>query len=463
MAVHSFLIVEGYMPVEIRYVESNALSPLTGYAKIYSQTKDPFTIGEPLALTVYELDDVAGTWEAVDFVSDVYVKRQNSITTDENYYQIEIDFEDSVEPMLEEEIYLDSTYFDSNKGITPSAVADAIMVGAAYNANILPVLLVDPLMKIRDFQFKGTRLDAINKFERCIGGRAIIDRDNLKLKFVPAYYDTTRPTINFGAFNIYSPLHEESTYIVSDGVEITGMLNAPSTSATSIAKAYRLGNDCWAVWLNTSPTESAQGNTIIEGWLRANINFPDVINTASPSSSGITDIRVDGTLVDIPVWGPSDFSTLTGEPNSDFVVVTGVSSLEFYRKVDLVVDAPDIMSQMTNAYLAAVAKKEKSCDFQFQVSQGNLYNTPFTKTAGSTPREIIQSNEPCTLAAAQRCADIKSQGKGYQWETIIEPDSSAVFRPGSPASYGGDSFIIEEVSVTSPPYSIRIKLLEEVT
>jgi len=433
----------------VEYTEPNAIAPLTGSFELIDATLSGVDVGGDLLLMLEEDGLATGT------VAYVYAKNIETITDETSHKRFVVDFECDIGYVMEQVIAFGDTYFDAESGVSPATIASPLC-SSYYTFDLSPVEAVESGIVVRDFQFQGKRYDALLKFERAIGGKAYIHRDEQEIVFVPTYHDSTLSTVAVGDLAI-TPLHENKSVILNNGVYIVGSTNTVSQTITS-NKAYRLGSDSWAVFINR---EAQGGNSeTLKGWLRATITHPDIRNSATPLSDGISNVQLDGSPASIAVYSEDDLSSIAEEPEEDFMAVLDAISIDFYRRVNDTVSMP--AGAWSDAIAARKAKQLKNCTVSFDV-YGNKFAQQFTVSAGAEPYEIYETHDCATVDAAQRVADIISDGMNFQFKTRMQLDAGVIFRPGQLVTYDGGTYIIDEVSCTSHPYHIELTLLKWVT
>jgi len=143
------------------------------------------------------------------------------------------------------------------------------------------------------------------------------------------------------------------------------------------------------------------------------------------------------------------------------MIVLDETSIDFYRVVSWSANVPTMT--WAEAVVARKAKEMELCTLSFDV-YGNNFRKYFYVVAGSTPYEEMETNDPASTEAAQRCANIISEGREFQFSArMYMAETGSVFRPGQLITYNGSTYIIDEVTCQSHPYSVVLKLLKKVT
>lgn len=461
MATRYTLDVDGIGAESVSYTETNAIVPLTGRFTYISSDPDAFTIGDDMILGLY----TDGVFTSA--ISQVFLRTVTKTETDAKFsagvkaYRYDVDFECDVGFVMEQVVSFGSTYFDADTGLEIAPVATAVC--ETYIADVSDIIALEPDMRIRDFQFMGKRYEALAKLERTLGAKAYIDRDSLEIRFVPTYYDSGITPTTVSSSAVLSPFSEEKTVRLNTGVAIRGETNTVS-QVTTVSKAYRLGPDSWSVFVNRADLDGdPSNNSLITGLVRATISHPDVYNLGSPLSAGISNVQIDGATPtpSITIYDETTAASLTDEPENDFMIVLDETSIDFYRVVSGAANVPTMT--WAEAVVARKAKEMELCTLSFDV-YGNNFRKYFYVVSGSAPYEEMETNDPASTEAAQRCANIISEGRGFQFSArMYMVDSGTVYRPGQLITYGDGTYLIDEVTCQSHPYSVVLKLLKKVT
>ena len=161
----------------IEYTEPNAIAPLTGsFELIIDDSSAGVSPGTDLLLMLEE------DGSATETIAYVYVKNIERITDELSHKRFVIDFECDIGYVMEQVIAYGETFFDVTDGIAPATIASPLC-SSYYNFDLSQIEAVESGIKIRDFQFQGKRYDALLKFERAVGGKAYIHRDEQKIYF----------------------------------------------------------------------------------------------------------------------------------------------------------------------------------------------------------------------------------------------------------------------------------------
>jgi hypothetical protein len=143
------------------------------------------------------------------------------------------------------------------------------------------------------------------------------------------------------------------------------------------------------------------------------------------------------------------------------MIVLDETSIDFYRVVSGAANVPTMT--WAEAVVARKAKEMELCTLSFDV-YGNNFRKYFYVVSGSAPYEEMETNDPASTEAAQRCANIISEGREFQFSArMYMVDSGTVYRPGQLITYGDGTYLIDEVTCQSHPYSVVLKLLKKVT
>lgn len=443
----------------VSYTETNAVVPLTGRFTCYNDDPNPFEVGEPYYLMLCQ----DGLMSAA--VSQVFIRHISRTETDAKYsegvkaYKFDVDFECDIGIVMEQVVSFGSTYFDANSGIDPEIVA--AVTCETYASDIGMITALEPDMRIRDFQFMGKRYEALAKLERTLGAKAYIHRDDLEIVFVPTYYDSSQSPHSVSPSAVMSPFVSETRLELSTGVALRGETNTVS-QVTTVSKAYRLGPDSWSVFVNRADLDGdPSNNSLITGLVRATISHPDVYNLGSPLSAGISNVKIDDAAPtpSITIYDETTAAELTDEPENDFMIVLDETSVDFYRVVSGAANVPTMT--WAEAVVARKAKEMKLCTLSFDV-YGNNFRKYFYVVSGSAPYEEMETNDPASTEAAQRCANIIAEGRTFQHGARMYIDDGRLYRPGELINYDGGTYLIDEVTCQSHPYSIVLKLLKQI-
>jgi len=458
----------------VSYTETNAIVPLTGRFTYYNYDPNPLEIGEPYYLMLYQYMGEPPYNIMPTAISQVFIRHISKTETDAKYsdgvktYKFDVDFECDIGIVMEQVVSFGSTYFNPDEGLTPQAIADVVC--ETYASNIGAITVLEPDMRIRDFQFMGKRYEALAKLERTLGAKAYIHRDDLEIVFVPTYYDSSQTPHSVLSSAVMSPFVSETRLELSTGVAIRGETNTVS-QVTTVSKSYRLGPDSWSVFVNRADLDGdPSNNSLITGLVRATISHPDVYNLGSPLSAGISNVKIDGVTPtsSINIYDETTAAALTDEPENDFMIVLDETSVDFYRVVSGAANVPTLA--WAEAIVARKAKEMELCTLSFDV-YGNNFRKYFYVVSGSAPYEEMETNDPASTEAAQRCANIIAEGRTFQHgaRMYIDADSIApsavygrLYRPGELIYYDGETYLIDEVTCQSHPYSIVLKLLRQI-
>ena len=321
----------------------------------------------------FDLKDDSGT-----YIAEIIITKVEATRTHLDKLEVSYSFEDTLKSTLDDEINVG--YFSLVGGFTTSEVLTSILSGTGYTGDTSEIIAEDGVF--REFQSKGSRRSALNKFERTFGCILEVDYQTKTI-----YAKTARSS---GVELTFFSRTEKNMSAIT-GVRLLGGLNQPPASTLATESfIWNLTENKWAVHVTDS-------GSALTGYCRAEVKHYG-ISTSDPSD--VSNAMLGGSSI-TNIMSLSAFQALSAMPTEDFVVLSDDETLTVYKYIN--VDT-STMTNKDDSALALLAKQTAAGVFSCDITGTETYMPGYSVEVGSAPFTVFSSKDPSSEAAATRVA-----------------------------------------------------------
>jgi len=373
----------------IEYSASAGIEGIDGKFVTFESGSPAHQVGD-----TFDLKDDSGT-----YIAEIIITKVEATRTHLDKLKVSYSFEDTLKNTLDDEINVG--YFSLVGGFTTSEVLMSILSGTGYTGDTSDIAAEDNVF--REFQSKGSRRSALNKFERTFGCILEVDYQTKTI-----YAKTTRSS---GVELTFFSRTEKNMSAIT-GVRLLGGLNQPPASTLATESfIWNLTENKWAVHVSLS------GN-MLTGYCRAEVKHYG-ISTSDPSD--VSNATLGGSSI-TNIMSLSAFQALSSMPIEDFIVLSDDETLTVYKYIN--VDT-STMTNKDDSALALLAKQTAAGVFSCDITGTETYMPGYSVEVGSAPFTVFSSKDPSSEAAATRVAtfilDKLSRSAEYSG-TIVDSD-----------------------------------------